>query len=355
MHRVMVRPASYENCREAVAHAFDLFPVQVKGKKVLVKPNALRASDPEQGIVTHPAVLRAVVEKLEELDPAEIIVGDNPGMMSYGANEETFQKTGLMEAAKGHYCNISSEALEIDFVPKFRDRISISRAVLEAEVVISVPKFKTHGLTVITGAIKNSYGFIPGALKAGLHRITGNAMRFSEMMVEVFRLKVPDFIIIDAVVGMEGNGPASTDLRTIGRIMASDNAVALDATMARMMGLDPQSLPFLQIAKQRGLGDFDADSIKILGDLKALPNFKLPPSVQKAEEMPTGAGEFFLSRIRLRPEADKDLCTGCGTCIEQCPVSALSLEDGLPEVDTEICIACFCCQEMCPEMAIRLC
>ncbi|MBW1710569.1 MAG: DUF362 domain-containing protein [Deltaproteobacteria bacterium] len=351
MHRVMVHQANYDNCRVAVDRAFDLFPLEITGKKVLVKPNALRASNPEQGIVTHHAVIRAIIEKLEESSPAEIIVGDNPGMMSYGANEKTFQQTGLMEAAKGHYRNIGSEAVEVDFAPKFLDRISVSRAVLEADVVISVPKFKTHGLTIITGAIKNSYGIIPGALKAKLHQKTGEAVRFSEMLVEVFRLKVPDLCIVDAVLGMEGNGPASNDLRQIGQIMASDNAVALDATMARMMGLDPQGLPFLEMARQTGLGDYNADSIEIVGDLPILSNFKLPP---KARTVPTGAGEFFASRIRLRPRADKELCTGCETCVEQCPVSALSMVNDFPEVDPELCIACFCCQEMCPEMAIQL-
>jgi len=354
MHRVMAHPAGYDNCYEAVDRAFDLFPLELTGKKILVKPNALRASDPEQGIVTHPAVLRAVVERLETSKPGEIIVGDNPGMMSYGANEKTFQQTGLMEAAKGYYRNIGTEAVEVDFNQKFLSRISVSRAVVEADVVISVPKFKTHGLTIITGAIKNSYGIIPGALKAKLHWKAGDALRFSEMLVEVFRLKVPDLIIVDAVVGMEGNGPASTELRQIGQIMASDNAVAMDAVIARLMGLDPRRVPFLELSKQGGLGDYDEDSIEIVGDFKVVPGFKLPPSVEKAREIPTGVSDFFMSRIRLRPHVDKELCTGCGTCVEQCPVSALEMSDDLPEVDSDLCIACFCCQEMCPEMAIKL-
>ena len=328
--------------------------MDVKGKKVLVKPNALREADVEQGIVTHPALVLAIVEKLEELDTAEIIVGDNPGVRNYGSNERTFRQSGLMGAAKGYYRNIGTEAVQIDFVPKFLSRVSVSRAVMDADVVISVPKFKTHGLTIITGAIKNSYGILPGAQKANLHHKAGNAMRFNEVIVDVFRLKMPALFIVDAVVGMEGNGPVSTELRQIGQIMASDNAVALDATIARMIGLDPQILPFLEIAKQRGLGDYDADLIDIVGDLKQIPNFKLPPSVEKTFDSQTAGEEFLLSRSRLRPKVDEELCNGCGTCIDQCPASALSMIDGLPEVETESCIACFCCQEMCPEIAITL-
>jgi ferredoxin len=108
------------------------------------------------------------------------------------------------------------------------------------------------------------------------------------------------------------------------------------------------------IGKQRGLGDYDDSAIEIVGDLSPVPNFKVPPQVEKAGELTTGEGEFFLDRIRLRPKADETLCTGCGTCIEQCPVSALSMRDNVPEVDPERCIACFCCQEICPETAIKL-
>lgn len=111
-------------------------------------------------------------------------------MINYGANEKSFRKSGLMEAAKSHYQNISAEAIEVDFPQEFISRVSLSRAVLEADVIISIPKFKTHVLTIISGTINNSYGFLPGALKARLHCRAGNALRFSELRVEVFRLNV---------------------------------------------------------------------------------------------------------------------------------------------------------------------
>ncbi len=113
-------------------------------------------------------------------------------------------------------------------------------------------------------------------------------------------------------------------------------------------------MPSLEIARQRGLGDYDPGSIEIAGDLEPIPDFKVTPAVEKAAEIPTGTEEFFLSRIRLRPNTYEELCTSCGTCVEQCPVSALSMIDGLPKVNPERCIACFCCQEICPETAIRL-
>jgi len=350
----MIYPATYENVYRAVKEAFELFPLELQGKKILIKPNVLRASEAKEGIVTHPAVLRAVVEKVETMGAGSIVVGDNPGLFSYGANEESFKMTGLMEAAKGHYQNIGNDSQQVDFNPDFISTVSISRMVMDVDIIISLPKFKTHGLTIVTGAIKNSYGFLPGAQKATLHKVAGSPERFHEMVVDVFRLRVPNLFIVDAVVGMEGNGPASPDLREIGLILASDNAVALDAVIAVMIGCEPGRLRFLRKAKEVGLGDYDLTTIEVIGELKQLPDFKLPPLGGEAVINNDAIQEMLYNRTLLRPQADPDLCTGCGTCIDQCTVSALSMRDNLPQVDADTCITCFCCQEICPEKAITL-
>jgi uncharacterized protein (DUF362 family)/Pyruvate/2-oxoacid:ferredoxin oxidoreductase delta subunit len=354
MTKVMIHPASYENVRQAVDRAFEHFSLKLQDKRVLIKPNVLRASLWNEGIVTHPSVLKAVVEKIETMDPASIIVGDNPGLFSYGANEESFEKTGLMDAAGGYYENIANDSVKVDFNPDFLPWVSLSKAVVDADVIISLPKFKTHGLTVITGAIKNSYGFLPGAQKARLHKIAGSPQRFHEMLVDVFQLRVPDFFIVDAVVGMEGNGPASPDLRDICLILASDNGVALDAVIATLMGCEPGLLRFLQKAKEAGLGDYDLKHIEIIGELKPLPDFKIPPLGGEAIMHNETIQGMLLDRTLLRPQVDPELCTACGTCIDQCPVSALFMDEDIPKVDADTCITCFCCQEMCPEKAIAL-
>jgi uncharacterized protein (DUF362 family)/Pyruvate/2-oxoacid:ferredoxin oxidoreductase delta subunit len=354
MQRVMIHPASYENCRSAVDRAFEIFPQNIARKKVVIKPNVLRASAREEHIVTHPALLRAVVEKVEELSPAEIVVGDNPGVFSYGDNEKSFEKTGLMAAAKGYYKNFGNAPQHLAFNPDFMPEVGVSKDVLEADILISLPKFKTHGLTVMTGAIKNSYGILPGAQKARLHRIAGTPERFHDLIAEVFGLRVPDLFIMDAVVGMEGNGPASAELREIGLILAADNAVALDAVVARMMGLDPGRLGFLRKARSLGFGDFDSQSIQIDGEMQILKDFKLPPLGGEAITGNTQIQEVMDARIRLRPRVDAELCTGCGACIDHCPVSALTMDADLPVVDAGICITCFCCQEICPEKAMTL-
>ena len=350
----MIHPAGYDTCRKAVDLAFELFPMPIAQKKVLIKPNVLRASKAKEHIVTHPSLLRAVVEKVEEMRPAGIIVGDNPGMSCYGDNENTFRTTGLMEAAKGYYRNLGNTPQHLAFNPDFMPLVGVSKEILDADIVISLPKFKTHGLTVMTGAIKNSYGILPGAQKARLHRIAGTPERFHEVIVEVFRLRVPDLFIVDAVVGMEGNGPASSELRDIGLILAADNAVALDGVIATMMGLDPARLRFLQKAKAMDLGDFDLAKIHIHGELAVLPDFKLPPLGGEAIFGNVVIQESMKSKTSVRPHADPDLCTACGACIDQCPVSALIMKKELPEADADICITCFCCQEICPEKAMSL-
>jgi ferredoxin len=121
-----------------------------------------------------------------------------------------------------------------------------------------------------------------------------------------------------------------------------------------MMGCEPGLLRFLQKAKEEGLGDYDLKKIEIIGELKPLPNFKIPPLGGEAVMHNEAIQGMLLDRTLLRPQVDSDLCTACGTCIDQCPVSALSMDEDIPQVDADTCITCFCCQEMCPEKAIAL-
>jgi len=354
MHKVMIQAADYQDCQDAVEKIFQTFALEIEGKKVLIKPNVLRPARPEEAVTTHPAILEAVVRCVEARNPASIVVGDNPGLMGYGANEQSFERCGLLAASRGHYRNIGLDAREVPFDPAYGGTLSVSTDVLDADVLISVPKFKTHGLTGITGAIKNSYGILPGAQKATLHKLSGGQARFHDVVVDVFRLRVPDLFIVDAVLGMQGNGPASTELRWIGRVLAADNAVAMDSVMARMMGADPQKLRFLTRAAQLGLGSYALEDLDIQGELIPIPDFKVPPLGEDALKHLSHIQKLLEDRSASRPVVDKARCTGCGTCVDQCPADALTLDANLPVVDKAACIACFCCQEMCPEKAISL-
>ena len=164
MSRVMLYPATHENLRQAVNLAFEMFPLDLREKTVLIKPNVLRATNPEEGVTTHPSVLRAVVEKVESMAPAALVVGDNTGMVTYGANEESFQKTGLMEAAMGHYENIGNDSQKLAFNPDFVPTVSVSRAVLDADVIISLPNSRPTASLLLPVLSKTAMGSCP-ALK----------------------------------------------------------------------------------------------------------------------------------------------------------------------------------------------
>ena len=352
-HTVMLRQAAYATCRAAVDNAFKLFPLCLTDKKVLIKPNVLRQAEPEEAITTHPAVLKAVIDRVLEDKPRVLWVGDNPGLVGYGNNEACFKAAGLMAAAGEHYVNISNRSISVPFALAEEGNILVSSVVLEADIVISVPKFKTHGLTVLSGAIKNSYGILTGALKGLMHQRAGNPRAFQRMILEVFKLRVPDIFIMDAILGMQGNGPAGKDLRHIGLIMASDNAVAMDAVMALMVGLEPRELPVLALAAEEGLGSFEKSDINIDGEFKTIHGFILPPMPESGYAAPT-LQQFMDKTLSATPVINGDLCIGCGECVEICPGKALSMVGELPRVDLGKCIKCYCCQELCPQKSIQL-
>ena len=343
MSTVAIMDASYENCHEAIEKVFQLFPLDLEGKKVVIKPNVLRSATPEEGITTHPSVLKAVINQVVKRHPASLIVGDNPGVFSYGMNEKAFKDTGLMEAAGSYYRNLGIETVQKKINSPYIESALVSRAILNADVYISVPKFKTHGLTGLSCAIKNNFGLLAGALKAQTHKRAGTPFNFAEALVEVFAIRVPDLVIVDGVVAMEGNGPASKDLINLGKILAGVDPVALDTVVAHMMGF-PDLPRTVELAAAKGYGISDLSKITIEGKLEVIPEFKLPQM---------RAGLNMDSITAVRPKINKELCTLCGTCVEHCPNGALTMEE-YPVVGSERCITCFCCQELCPQKAIEL-
>ncbi len=346
MSRVVIMEASYEDCYQAVARIFHLFPLDLEGKKVVIKPNVLRSATPEEGITTHPAVLKAVVDEVARRGPASIIVGDNPGVFSYGMNEKAFRDTGLMEVAGSYYLNLGAETIPQEIDSPYIERALISPAIIEADVYISVPKFKTHGLTGVSCAIKNNFGLLAGALKAQTHKRAGNPVNFAEALMDVFAIRIPDLVIVDAVLAMEGNGPASKDLINLGKILAGDDPVAVDTVVAYMMGF-PELPLTVELAAARGYGVGDLSKIDIEGKLEIIPGFKLP------QGRSPGAASRLRNVTTVRPMVEKELCSLCGNCMKHCPAGAITMEE-YPAVNMERCITCFCCQELCPQKAIEL-
>ncbi len=351
MTRVSLWECDYESVGEAVEQAVATYAPPIEGRKVLIKPNMLGPTKPDRHICTHPSVLRAAIEAVERRDPAVLWVGDNPGMRAYGSNEQTARVSGHLAVAGDYFVNLGSSPVRTDVRSDFADQLAFSREVLEADVLVSLPKMKTHVATGITGAVKNCYGHLVGGEKTRLHRDAVGQENFARAVVDVFAVRPPDLAILDAVFAMEGEGPSGGKVRRVGRLVASDNAVALDTVMAAMMGLEPRQVAMLRIAEERGFGPATLDGIELDGPFEVVPDFRVPM-------VGRGIGTW-LSRLAgmlvvKRPRVVYKKCVKCASCAKACPVEAITMTDEGPVIDYKKCIACFCCHEMCRYEAMAL-
>ncbi|MEW5736782.1 MAG: DUF362 domain-containing protein [Thermodesulfobacteriota bacterium] len=352
--RVLVREADYdESIRAAIEEAFQAFPLDLAGKKVLVKPNILAPHRPDAAVTTHPTLVRETVAFLVQKG-AQVMVGDNPGVGGYGRSESSARTCGLFDAAEGCFVNLARRPVQHPVPSRFFSRVTVSREVLEADLVVSLPKLKTHGLTVLTGGVKNTFGYVVGGEKMRVHAAATTPARFAEALVDIYSIRPPDLTIMDAVVAMEGNGPSNGKPRRLGKILASDNAVCLDAVACALTGIKPGNVPTLAIAHKRGLGEIAHERIPVDGAFTPASGFATPSTF-----VPGIAGmllnRFLSRRIACMPEVDRESCKACGLCAEHCPVSAMEFAPGAPpKPDEKKCIRCYCCQEMCPSDAIRL-
>ena len=274
----IIRCNDYDRARvyDAVKRATDLscgIKESIKpGMKVLVKPNLLSARPPADAVDTHPEVVRAVVRLVKEAG-GKVIIGDSPG--GFGKNiNEVYEISGMKKMA---------EEEGVDLVKftnaKFVDGIPISRYVFDCDIMISVPKFKTHCITMITAAIKNTYGAVIGMHKAAAHSTAPREEEFAKVIAKVFSIAKPNITVVDGIVAMEGDGPSSGEPRKLGFVMAGFDAVAVDSCLAEMIGIRPLDILVTKEAYGMALGEADMSLIELLGDNFAdfkLKDFKLP-------------------------------------------------------------------------------
>jgi uncharacterized protein (DUF362 family)/NAD-dependent dihydropyrimidine dehydrogenase PreA subunit len=355
--RVLIREADYggETIHRVVDELFDAFAIDPSGKKVLVKPNMLSARPPARGVTTHPEVVSAVVAALERRGAAEIWVGDNPGMRHYGDSEEAADKTGIRAAAGKYYRHLGRQPRRVRIHNPYAPEVTVAGEALDCDMLISLPKFKTHALTMLTCAVKNSYGFLLGAEKAHLHRTASSPSAFARTVVDVWAIRPPDFVIVDAVTAMQGNGPSSLDVFHYGRLMASTDSVALDAVVGSLMGLSHATVLTTVEAASRGFGSADLAKIEIDGPHDPIAGFKLPSTARGSAR--NGIIVFLAGLVSglivSQPHADTNACVRCGLCAEHCPTDAVVL-DPFPRIDRGKCIRCYCCLEFCPCEAMKL-
>ena len=345
----------YERSRvfDAVRKAVDL--VGGIGKfvspnmKVLIKPNLLSARTPEEAVCTHPEVVRAVVRLVKETG-AVALVGDSPG--GYGANiDDIFEKSGVGPAAREEGAELVRFASS-----KFVEGVPIARHVFDCDRVISIPKFKTHSVTVLTAAIKNTYGMVTGLYKAERHAYAPREEDFAKVIAGVYSLTRPHLTILDGIVGMEGDGPSAGKPRSLKLVMAGEDAVAIDSCAARIVGLDPLDIAVTKEAYRMKLGEADMSKIEVVGDDIngfIVADFRLPQTTA-LKILPKALVNTVAGLARFKPYINFNVCKKCNLCKVACPVSAITIEKNECFIDYHKCVRCMCCHEVCPYKAIYI-
>ena len=331
------------------------------GEKIVIKPNVLIGASPDKCVCTHPSVFRAVGRILLEAG-ASVTCGDSP---AFGGASLSMRMAGLKHVADELGIKLADftrgravahkEALLIK-------RFIIANGVLAADGLVSLPKMKTHGLTRLTGAVKNQFGCVPGLLKNQQHARTPDPYDFATMLVDLNTLIRPRLYIMDAVMAMEGNGPRGGRPRKLGALLLSSDPVALDAIACKIIDLNPAFVPTSAPGEKAGLGTYHYENIEVVGGnveafiCKDFDVVRKPPVPSTSGRV----GTFIKNRTSPRPAIDKALCTCCGTCVRHCPVTPKAVnwvggdESRPPAHNYNRCIRCFCCQEMCPESAISV-
>ena len=351
MAKVIVRKADY-NYNQLKLVFFDMMDTlagdQIKpGSRVLIKPNMLSAATPADAVLTHPLIIKAAVEYVIQKG-ARPQISDSPAIGSF---ERIVKVNGMKDALTG---------LKVDVIP-FQDtrqvdigkpygKIDIARDALDADVIINLPKLKTHSQMLLTMAVKNMFGCIVGFQKSRWHMRAGvDSMAFARLLVAIHQAVRPSVSILDGILALEGEGPGKGGKpRHIGVLIGSCDSFALDTAVCRMLGIDCKSVPVLKIASEINL----INSCEVEGELPTVYDFELPQ---------TGGlifGPRFLHNFLRRhtlplPVCDNHLCELCSKCWTICPAQAIkSLEAGI-EFDYQKCIRCYCCIEVCPHKALH--
>ncbi len=351
-----------ENYHQAVVdHAVGQLFLQIGGLgqwvrpgcRVHIKPNLLAAKAPDRAVTTHPSIVSAIVREVQALG-AQVTIGDSPAGISRPI-EDYWQATGMRQVAD----ETGAELVQFEkkgVVERVVNGKSyfIAAAVAKADVVINVCKLKTHNLMLYTGAIKNMFGTVPGFRKSEYHKQAPRVEEFAKIIVDVFAATRPQLSIMDAVEIMDGSGPSAGRVNQLGLLLASEDAVAIDALGAQLLGFEDGEILTTEEAYARGLGEKQLDKIIVHGAALAPFQHRLfdLPSNRFQRYIPASMVRLLGKLVWVRPYPDEDRCKRCGACIANCPTQAMTPKAGFPVIDYQKCISCFCCDEVCPHNAI---
>lgn len=331
------------------------------GQRVLLKPNLVAPAVPERAVTTHPAIVRAVIQACESARPASISLGDGPGV---GTTTSVAKASGLT-AVLG-----KATIAEFDKTKTYHhdgntllQNMELTEHVANNDVLITLPKLKTHSQMAFTCAIKNQFGLIPGMAKAQFHFRFQNPDRLADLIVDINRTANPALAIVDAVVGMEGPGPNGGTPRQIGLLIAGDDLAAVDTVASAIIGLKPEEQPILMAARRANFGKTDLADIDIRGESLqdvAIDDYdliKAPANILRLLPLPRKTLKWLRNLIVPRPQIILDKCIKCMRCKNGCPIDPPAidpLKPGEDKLNHVTCIRCYCCHEFCPVKAIDL-
>lgn len=357
----IVRCSDYSNVKSSIKESLDLIGGLEKiispGNRVLLKPNILAIRPPEDAVTTHPAVVSAMCELVSEMGGVPII-GDGSGILRPGSStsSQALKVSGIEDVASRYGVELKNFETygysEVD-IPGGRQfsHLYISKAVLEADVIISLPKLKTHELTLYTGAVKNFFGAIPQKNRKQAHFLE-DRNRFGEAVVDIYSVVKPHLAVMDGVVGMEGNGPSNGTTIFAGVIMASYDCVALDIVASELIGIDPLKVPTNKAALSRGFGTEHPEIVGI--PLKEVQvRFKSPEGGITAM-MPPFLMRVLRKQLTVKPFINTSICAFCKACVSNCSAHAIEEVGKSLKINQEKCIQCYCCRELCPKDAVGI-
>ena len=314
--------------------------------RVLIKPNLLMGAAPEKAITTHPDLVRAVAEYV--ISKGGLVqISDSPPMGSF---EKIIVTGGYDKALQDIDCWIKEfDSSKNVHIGEPFGKIDIALEAMEADVVINLPKLKTHTQMLLTLGVKNLFGSIVGYKKPEWHFRTGiNKEMFARLLVQICNAVKPSITILDGILAMEGEGPGKKGKpRELGILAASRSPVAVDIAVCSMLGIAPDSLPTNKAAKELGFNQ----EIYIKGDFDIVNDFKLPAmgNLTFGPKYLHGITRRYLTQ---RPVPDNRICKLCGKCSEICPPKVIQISKEKITIDYDSCIRCYCCIEICPHGAI---
>jgi uncharacterized protein (DUF362 family)/Pyruvate/2-oxoacid:ferredoxin oxidoreductase delta subunit len=350
--RIIIRQAAYDygTLKPLIFETADAFLHDKvrSGRHVVIKPNLLAPARPERAMVTHPLVIKALVEYALQKG-AVVTVSDSQAM---GRFDRVLNESGIREALKGLDVEFRefTESVEVDVGEPFK-KIEIAKEAMEADLLINLPKLKTHTQMRMTLGVKNLFGCVVGLRKPEWHLRTGvNRELFATLLVKVHDAVSPALTVIDGILAMQGQGPGRSGTpRKLGFIAASTNTYALDVTLCRILGVEPYSVFTNKAAGDMG---YIPEDIEIDGEAPETDDFTVPDVVPLVFG-PERIHGFMRRHLLQRPLSDDSACRLCGECWKYCPAKAITRRGRRIHFDYEKCIRCYCCIEVCPEGALK--